>query len=122
MLFELTFLFFYGDAGPVADELICARQRVEQRCLAAVRVAREGNGHFHSCSSIHFDFMLAFANHRSGSSPSAHDIDAPLYRRIITADYSKGALPVGSADFNHRSVSFADRKLIAANGDFHRIA
>ena len=25
-------------------------------------------------------------------------------------------------DFNHRSVSLADRKLVAAHGDFHRIA
>ena len=66
--------------------------------------------------------MLAFANRKSGSFPSAHGIDAPLYRCIVNADYFKGALPVGSADLYHLSVSFADRKLVAADGDFHRIA
>ena len=40
VLFKLSFLFLNGDAGPVADELIRARQRVEQRRFAAVRVAR----------------------------------------------------------------------------------
>ena len=61
VLFELAFLFFDGNAGPVADKLIRARQRVEQRCFAAVRVACKGNRHFHSVSSIRC-FVFASAN------------------------------------------------------------
>ena len=43
MLLELAFLLLHGDAGPVADELVGARQRVEQCRLTAVGVARKGN-------------------------------------------------------------------------------
>ena len=43
MLLELAFLLLHGDAGPVADELVGARQRVEQCRFAAVGVARKGN-------------------------------------------------------------------------------
>ena len=43
MLFELAFLLLHRDARPVADELVGAGQRIEQRCFAAVRVARKGN-------------------------------------------------------------------------------
>ena len=43
MLLEPAFLLLDGDAGPVANELVRARQGVEQRCFAAVRIAREGN-------------------------------------------------------------------------------
>ena len=43
MLLKPAFLLLDGDAGPVANELVRARQGVEQRCFAAVRIAREGN-------------------------------------------------------------------------------
>ena len=43
MLLELTFLLFHGDAGPVTDELVRTGQRIKQRRLTAVGVAREGN-------------------------------------------------------------------------------
>ena len=43
VLLQLAFLLFHGDARPVADELVGAGQRVEQRGFAAVRVARKGN-------------------------------------------------------------------------------
>ena len=43
VLLELAFFFLNGDAGPVADELVRAGQRVEQCGLTAVRVARKGN-------------------------------------------------------------------------------
>ena len=39
MLFQAAFLFLDRDARPVAHKLIGAGQRIEQRCLAAVRVA-----------------------------------------------------------------------------------
>ena len=52
VLFELSFLFLNGNARPVADKLIRSRQRVEQRCFSAVRVACQGNCHFHLCSSF----------------------------------------------------------------------
>ena len=41
--FEATFLFFHRDAGPVAHILIGTGQRIEQRCLAAVRVAGQSD-------------------------------------------------------------------------------
>ena len=40
---DLSFLLFHGDAGPVADVLLGAGQRVEQGRFAAVRVARKSN-------------------------------------------------------------------------------
>ena len=43
MLLELAFLLLHSDAGPVADELVGARQRVEQCRFTAVGVARKGN-------------------------------------------------------------------------------
>ena len=43
VLLEAAFLLFNGNAGPVADELVGAGQRVEQRGFAAVRVACKGN-------------------------------------------------------------------------------
>ena len=52
MLLELAFLLLHGDAGPVADELVGARQRVEQCRLTAVGVARKGN------SDLLFHIML----------------------------------------------------------------
>jgi len=39
VVLKLSFLFLDGDAGPVPDKLVRAGQRVEKRCLAAVRVA-----------------------------------------------------------------------------------
>ncbi len=49
-----------------------------------------------------------------------------LTRRLtdvfFNAACAKGALHVGSADLDHFSVSLADGKLIAADGDLHRIA
>jgi len=52
---EAAFLLFNRNARPVADELIGAGQRVEQRCLAAVRVTgkRDLDLHDHS-SSVRF--------------------------------------------------------------------
>ena len=52
VLLELAFLLFHGDAGPVANELVRTGQRVEQRRLAAVRVARKGNSNVHFASSL----------------------------------------------------------------------
>ena len=51
---EPAFLLLNGYAGPVADELVRAGQRVEQRGLAAVRVAGKGNFNvlFHYSTSI----------------------------------------------------------------------
>ena len=43
VLLQLAFLLFHGDARPVADELVGAGQRVEQRGFTAVRVTRKGN-------------------------------------------------------------------------------
>ncbi len=43
MLLQLAFLFLNGNARPVSHELIGAGQRVEQRCLTAVWVARQGD-------------------------------------------------------------------------------
>ncbi len=43
MLFQLAFLFLHGDARPVADELVGAGQRIEQRGLAAVGVTGKSN-------------------------------------------------------------------------------
>ena len=43
MLFELAFLLFHGDAGPVTNELIGTGQCIKKRRLTAVWVAREGN-------------------------------------------------------------------------------
>ena len=43
VLLEAAFLLFNGDSGPVADELVGAGQRIEQRCFTAVGVACEGN-------------------------------------------------------------------------------
>ena len=52
---EAAFLLFNRNARPVADELVGAGQRVEQRCLAAVRVTgkRDLDLHDHS-SSVRF--------------------------------------------------------------------
>ena len=52
MALEPAFLFFDRDARPVADKLVGAGQRVEQRGLAAVRVARKGDAHIHDFSSF----------------------------------------------------------------------
>ena len=54
---ELAFLFFHSHAGPVAHVLVGAGQRIEQRGLAAVRVAGQ-------CDLDHRSFLqrLAFAN------------------------------------------------------------
>ena len=46
--FELALLLFHRDAGPVAHELGRACQRVKQRCLAAVGVARKRNANVHN--------------------------------------------------------------------------
>ena len=43
MLLETALLLLDGDARPVADKLVGAGERVEQRRLAAVRVARQRN-------------------------------------------------------------------------------
>ena len=43
VLFQLALFLLHGDAGPVADELVRTGQGVEQRRLAAVRVARQSN-------------------------------------------------------------------------------
>ena len=45
---QLAFLFFNGDAGPVADVLTCTGQGIEQCGLATVRVARQRDFHPHS--------------------------------------------------------------------------
>ena len=60
MLLELTFLLFDRDARPVADELVRTRQRVEQRCFTAVRVARKGNFNllFHVTSPPCFSALI----------------------------------------------------------------
>ena len=50
-LFVDALLFVNGDAGPVADVRRRPRQRVEQRCLAAVGVARECEFN-HSATSV----------------------------------------------------------------------
>ena len=58
VLFQLALLLFHCYTGPVAHELIGSGQGIEQRRLAGVRVAREGNFnlfHIHS-------FRIAFAN------------------------------------------------------------
>ena len=43
VLLQLAFLLLDRNARPVADELVGAGQRVEQRCFTAVRVAGKGN-------------------------------------------------------------------------------
>ena len=48
LLFQLALFFLHGDTGPVAHILVGAGQGVEQRGLAAVGVARQGNSQFHS--------------------------------------------------------------------------
>src|SRR5699024_3619864 len=49
---ETAFLFFDRDAGPVAHALVGARQVVEHRRLAAVRVAGKRNFHTHAFSPL----------------------------------------------------------------------
>ena len=58
MLLQLAFLLFDRDAGPVADELVRAGQRIEQRGFTAVRVARKGNFDLFFHLSAPFDQML----------------------------------------------------------------
>ena len=53
VLFQLSFLFFDGDARPVPDKLIGTGKRVEQRGLSAVGVARKGDPDIH-------DFCIPF--------------------------------------------------------------
>ena len=93
VLLELTFLLFHGDAGPVTDELVRTGQRVEQRRLTAVGVAREGNFdllfHLSYCS-----FLLSFLN---------------LCRNKLF-------------NFDHFGVRLTQRQLVAAHGDLHRVA
>ena len=43
VLLQLAFLLLHGNTGPVTNKLVRARQRIEQRGLTAVRVARQGN-------------------------------------------------------------------------------
>ena len=47
VLLQLAFLLLDRNARPVADELVGAGQRVEQRCFTAVRVAGKGNFDLH---------------------------------------------------------------------------
>ena len=47
VLLQLPFLLLDRNARPVADELVGAGQRVEQRCFTAVRVAGKGNFDLH---------------------------------------------------------------------------
>ena len=93
VLLELTFLLFHGDAGPVTDELVRTGQRIKQRRLTAVGVAREGNFdllfHLSYCS-----FLLSFLN---------------LCRNKLF-------------NFDHFGVRLAQRQLVAAHGDLHRVA
>ena len=93
VLFELTFLFLHGDAGPVTNELVRTGQRIKQRRLTAVGVAREGNFdllfHVSYCS-----FLLSFLN---------------LCRNKLF-------------NFDHFGVRLTQRQLVAAHGDFHRVA
>ena len=42
MLPETTLFLFYCNAGPVANKLVGTGQRVEQRSLTAVGIARQG--------------------------------------------------------------------------------
>ena len=49
VLLQLALFLFHSNAGPVADELVCTGQRIEQRRLTGVGVAREGNGQLHTC-------------------------------------------------------------------------
>ena len=58
MLLQLAFLLFDRDAGPVADELVRAGQRIEQRGFTAVRVARKGNFDLFFHLSAPFDQIL----------------------------------------------------------------
>ena len=51
VLFEVSFLFLDGNARPVADELVRAGQRVEQRRFAGIGVAGECD------SEIHIDIL-----------------------------------------------------------------
>ena len=48
MLPDDPFLFFDGHAGKVPDMLLAPGQLIEQRGLAAILVAREGDGDFHA--------------------------------------------------------------------------
>ena len=48
VLLELAFLLLNGNAGPVTYKLVGAGQRIKQRCLTAVRVARKGNCKTHN--------------------------------------------------------------------------
>ena len=59
MTLQSALLLLYGDAGPVAHILAGAGEGVEQRGLAAVGVARQGNLDVHSHSLLS---MLAKAN------------------------------------------------------------
>ena len=54
VVFQASFLLLNRDARPVADKLVRAGQGIEQRCLAAVRIAREGNADlfFHLISPL----------------------------------------------------------------------
>ena len=58
MLLQLAFLLFDRDAGPVADKLVRAGQRIEQRGFTAVRVARKGNFDLFFHLSAPFDQIL----------------------------------------------------------------
>ena len=51
VLFQLALFFLHGDTGPVAHILVGAGQGVEQRGLAAVGVARQGNSDIVSSGS-----------------------------------------------------------------------
>ena len=48
VLFQLTFLFLYGNTRPVAYKLVGAGQRVEQGSFTAVGVTGKGNSYIHA--------------------------------------------------------------------------
>ncbi len=72
MLLELAFLLFYRDTRPVSNKLVGASQRIEQRCLAAVRIARQRNFNyfvFHKCF-LKFPIELERSDYFFGSTSS----------------------------------------------------
>ena len=91
VLFKFTFLLFYGNARPVADELICAGQGVEQGGFTAVRVARKGNFDFFFLTHLfHLDhFCVCLAQRQLIASHGQFD---GISERCDLANIDLGAL------------------------------